>query len=211
MVVYGEVFETEAPAWSLDGRMVAFVHEVESTYFPVEADPGLHVMNADGTGERTLTRLVDPKTGYDLEGIGVDWSPDGRLVYGGQPGIISIRTDGDEKRLLIRYGHSPSWSPDGRKLAYVQSGGDGSAIFVANADGTDRRRVTLNLKVYDLDPRIFGVDWSPDSSWLVFAAEREDCGRSDIYLVKADGSDLTRITDSGWNAQPAWRPTSAAR
>ena len=170
-------------------------------------------MNADGTGERMLKILAnDPylQTDFstDVGDIGVDWSPDGKVVYGGQPEIFSIDADGGGERLLMDDGHSPSLAPDGRSVAYVRSGAEGSAIYVANADGTDERRIT-HLKVQGSGPDIYGIDWSPDSSWLVFAAER-GCGRSDIYVVKPDGSDLARVTDSGWNVQPAWRPTSGA-
>jgi TolB protein len=55
-----------------------------------------------------------------------------------------------------------------------------------NADGTDQRRLTFNLGIVRT-PR-----WSPDGQWILFAADRT--GSYDLYLIRADGTDLRQIT-----------------
>jgi TolB protein len=52
--------------------------------------------------------------------------------------------------------------------------------------------------------------WSPDGSRLVFAVPREDAAgvfESSIYMVRADGTGLQRLTlSSTFDVQPAWSP-----
>lgn len=100
---------------------------------------------------------------------------------------------------------APVWSPDGRKIAYLNSSGLGRASLQV-MDVQDNSLIEL------LPPQ-FAVEyerpaWSPDSQQLVFSARRTlDDPQFDIYVVNADGSDLRQLTnaltDDFW---PSWSP-----
>ncbi len=90
-------------------------------------------------------------------------------------------------------GLQPAWSPDGRRIAYVAPGAGGAGdLFVADADGSHKGRLTATLAVDESSP-----DWSADGTRLVF--ERD--GR--VETVRADGSN-GRVLARG--RDPAWSP-----
>jgi dipeptidyl aminopeptidase/acylaminoacyl peptidase len=100
---------------------------------------------------------------------------------------------------------SPSWSPDGSRIALqTAEGGVNQEIYVMNADGSNRVRLTN-------DPRHdIGPVWSPDSRMLAFtrAASPDDPG--DIWVMNADGSDQRRLTDTPViEESPDWQPIPA--
>jgi Tol biopolymer transport system component len=55
-----------------------------------------------------------------------------------------------------------------------------------NADGTNQTMLTNGQKDY-------GPNWSPDGSKILFYSLRD--GQEEIYVIDADGTDLTRLTD----------------
>jgi hypothetical protein len=74
-----------------------------------------------------------------------------------------------------------------------------AAIYVANADGTGRVRIT-NVPERDMAP-----SWSPDGNRIVFARETEP-GVSDLHVVDADGSNPVKLTEGAVAYDPAWSP-----
>ncbi len=98
---------------------------------------------------------------------------------------------------------SPSWSPDGRKIAFACL----QAICVVNTDGTGL--LTLpNGGGRDFDPA-----WSPDGSKLAFASDRDGrsilCDCTSIYVRNADGTGVTRlsgVTLLEFDEHPTWSP-----
>jgi Lysyl oxidase/WD40-like Beta Propeller Repeat len=139
-----------------------------------------------------LRRLVE-------HGSQPDWSPDGdRLVYGrrradnadlwladgdGSSQLQLTRTPGDEE--------DPAWAPDGRRIAFSRDGW----VYVLRADGLGERRVARGRE----------PDWSPDGEELVFASDRD--GDSDLYVVRAAGGGLRRLTaEPSQERSPAWSP-----
>ena len=74
---------------------------------------------------------------------------------------------------------NPAWSPDGNKIAFVSYKEGERDIYVMNADGTGRTRLTFS-------ERVSAVAWSPDGIKIAYSAEWE--GNSEIYIMNAAGS-----------------------
>ena len=174
------------PAWSPDGRKVAFV-----------GNSKIYVANADGSGQRRLTR----NTAQELSPA---WSPDGRRIAFLRLRhrtfeIYVVNADGTGQRRLTRNAAqelSPAWSPDGRKIAFVGRGDSSLEVYVMNADGSEQRRLTRNA-VRDGNPV-----WSPDGRSIAFESKWQ------VYVMNADGSGQRRLTRNGArnNVAPAWSP-----
>jgi len=100
-----------SPSWSPDGSRLVFCGGVASGF-------GLFVSDADGSdpvmiaGDGTASQAA--------------WSPDGEWIAftglwrGGEPGLFLVRPDGSDL-VRISHGMSPSWSPDGRRLAFFDA------------------------------------------------------------------------------------------
>ena len=98
---------------------------------------------------------------------------------------------------------SPSWSPDGRKLAYVSFEGKRPAIYVQEL-ATGRRLKLTNFIGINGAP-----SWSPDGRTLAMALSKE--GTPDIYLMDLATRHLTRLTqDQAINTEPDFSPDGKA-
>jgi TolB protein len=125
------------PAWSPDGRKLAFVRLNASLGAPI------YVVQADGSGLRNLT--PKPVGTYAAPA----WSPDGRKIAfvsdrDGNSEVYVMNADGSGQRSLTRnpaFDADPAWSPDGRKLAFVSNRDGSYGIYVMNADGSGQRRL----------------------------------------------------------------------
>ena len=151
-------------------------------------------MNADGTQKTLLTSAF----GYDGQSPG--WSPDGhQIVFRTDNGIYVIK-DGIQLRQLLSIdmprgaGHL-AWSPDGTRIVFSASQGQ---ITMINADGTGL--TLLTARGSNLMPT-----WSPDGARIAFCSGRD--GNNEIYVMNADGSGQTNITNNpASDCDPAWGP-----
>ena len=101
------------PAWSPDGKWLAYVDDKFEATVPPTFRPRLRIVRADGTGARTLTTL-SPRTGGALS-----WSNDGRkvafsTVRRGTVGIYTVSVGGGTPHLLVKgLAGDPAFSPAG--------------------------------------------------------------------------------------------------
>jgi len=195
------------PDWSPDGVRIAF------SSYTVGGNPGIQVMNADGSEGETVT---DPQ-----EGVGnfhPSWSPDGeRIVFMKQRSsfemvegspmneIYVIDADGsDEKQLIREPGVDfPAFSPDGTKIAFVSGQDSDPGIYVMDADGTDVEKLAGGA-TDNTTP-----SWSPDGERIVYSGE--GALGTEIRVVKADGTGEESITDPPTEGiDPFWLPYQGA-
>jgi len=128
------------PSLSPDGAKIAYCSLKESQYFQI------FVMNVDGTGSRRLTSFDNG------DACGPVWSHDGKKIAfyafalpnpNRNPGVWVMEADGSNPKKLTDHGLDPSWSPDGRQIAFA-SNRDGGVfqIYSMNADGSSVKRLT---------------------------------------------------------------------
>jgi Tol biopolymer transport system component len=162
----------------------------------------LFVINADGSGRTNLTNTADDSESQPV------WSPDGsRIAFIDNAGISVMNADGSGRRQVaagMPRAVYPAWSPDGDEIVF--SGGSFNAIEIVGADGGNRRTV--------LEPDAFEYTapcFSPDGSRIAFVSNRPDGGSGEvleIFLMNADGADVTRLTDDATeNAHLDWGTT----
>jgi Tol biopolymer transport system component/erythromycin esterase-like protein len=191
------------PAWSPDGRQIAFASSQDS-----DVDPGdeagvrldVYLTSLDGSGQVRLTgdNAPDPQA-VDAEwNTSPAWSPDGGQIAfqtnrDGNNEIYVMAANGFVVRNLTRHpasDASPAWSPNGTTIAFVSDRDGNEEIYLVGVDGSGLRRLTHHPGP-DKSPA-----WSPDGHWLAFHADRYTRTGSnfDLHLVAADGSDVIRLT-----------------
>ena len=228
-------------AWSPDGGRIAFV----STR---DRNPEIYVMKADGSDQRRLSRNpgidMDPLwspagdriayTSQDDRGLGriivvgpdgsgarpvtdgtlgdelsPSWSPDGRTLAfavrkGNSAEVWTAPASGGAPKRLTDTAKAaaefPVWSPDGRRIAYLVRTRSTSEIWSMNADGSERKALTNSAR-----GRNIAASWSPDGRRILFASDRVDGNRMNVYLMNADGSDVRNRSNSPHeDTHPVW-------
>ncbi len=183
---------TLTPAFSPDGHYLAY------TDF------------SSGRSKLTIKNLAS-KQSFTVanSGIGIDpaWRNNSELAttlsFEGDQEIYLINTQGKVLRRITKNDGidlSPTFSPDGRYVAYVSERSGQPQIFTQAIESGAIKRVTFSGN-YNTQPA-----WSPTGDKLAFTM-RENSGALNIFVVNTDGSGLTRLTEnSGNNESPSWSP-----
>ena len=102
----------------------------------------------------------------------------------------------------------PTYSPDGRNVAFSTDWGGGPHIWIVGTDGSNLRQLTTNMTQGPGGPsesREFEPSWSPDGSRIAFASDAT--GVFNIWVIGPDGLNLTRLTSGPDDRTPIWSPS----
>jgi hypothetical protein len=187
-VIGGVGFANFYPAFSPDGRSIAYVSNKEADYFSLSS---LYLYDVAAGTEKLLRQGVRST---------ISWSPDGRKIYYAKTtrenphwsllSDIYVYDTGREEETRLTRGlraNAPSISPDGNSIAFVE-GSDGTLnIFTMNSDGSNPRALTA----FTGGEQVYNPKWSPDGRQIIFDYSVRD-GR-DIASVPSGGGNVTFI------------------
>jgi Tol biopolymer transport system component len=188
----------EFPSWA--GNDIAFTIENEVRV--------LHLL--DGSRHTVFTNYLKPS---QSNGVPV-WSPDrtqlalGVTVFSsGEGGIAVINADGSGSRVIgagQNQAVNPTWSPDGKTIAFETNRDRNFEIYSVRVDGTQLRNLTNTPRGDDRMPA-----WSGNT--IAFISDRDRKPRQlygfALFTISPDGSNLQwRAEDVHPYSPPAWSP-----
>ncbi len=154
-----------SPKWSPDGKKIG----MDMTNAGV-AESHVVVIDADGRNLKDLGLGCMPSFSADGKQIAFSSS---------REGVMLMNVDGSNRRVLEANGWAVQWSPDGRWIAYGQSGN----LVVVDAAGRNPRRLLTGAAAERYDMIYWNFGWSHDSRSIAFKGRRASGAGSEIAVV----------------------------
>lgn len=185
------------PCWSPDGTKILYTVDY-ATYTEI------WVMDIDGANNTQITfnksRDERPVFSPDMTKILFMSNREGRYkIY-----VMDADGSNQEKITVSEVNNDyhfvfPQWNPDGHSIIYSLNdlANRKATIHIVQIDGLN------DIVLTEEDGRNENPSWSSDGKWIVFQSERD--GNFEIYKMRSDGTDVTRLTNrSGWDGWPSF-------
>jgi len=107
-----------------------------------------------------------------------------------------------EKVYRTRQVGQPSWSPDGKNIAFISNMSGRNNLWVVPSDGGFPTQLTVS------DQRQTGTAWSPDGKWIAYESDYDGDEQWDIFLVSPKTGRVVNLTQTREIAEtnPTWSP-----
>jgi len=184
-------------AFSPDGKFIAFTAGESGKQ-------SLWLKNIP-SGSETQLSLKTEHTSFNS----LAFSPDGAFIFYGSKGMLfRLPVLGDAPtEILSDFGGEISFSPDGKRFAYIAYPPDNrenAALVVSNIDGGERTSLAVSTR-----PTLFlrSAAWSPDGKHIVCAALNSE-GHQEIAVVRVSDGHVSNVPTPKWNTilRIAWAP-----
>ena len=187
-------WDDEIPAWSPDGKWIAF--GIKGHVHLVPREGGLPKKITD-----FATAAGSPRFLPDSQRliVSVEWNEADQLlltdIHGSWPRALTTDTTGDH------WDARPS--PDGKSILYtLRRFDDLNRLDIVLLELESGKSLTLYGKP---STRALSAKWSPDGAWIAFIAQETE--REEIYLVRPNGEGLHPLTNAGQDVfQFEWAP-----
>ena len=161
---------------------------------------GLYMIDVD------TQEIIALDTGFDVN-ILPQWSPNRSQILFAIPDIwnlYTIQADGTEVTQITDFrSNNADWSPDGSQIVFQSDHQnepkDTPDIYIIDANSEHMVEILDAPDVPDFNPR-----WSPNEEKILFISSRGE--GTNIYTMNTDGSEITRITNTGFVTNANWSP-----
>jgi hypothetical protein len=192
VLIEASVWPLTAPCWSPLGRSIAFGRFVPHSLEPNQLVPRgrLEVVIQEALDRKRVILSIpdfelDAEARADFSSVSASWAPDGQYVAFSKPGqqraILVIKTDSAKLIQVLDGASCPAWSPDGSRLAFLATKGEGVGLQVV-----ERRGHTF-LPARPLTPigRVTAApSWSGDSRSILAVLERAGARSHEVDLAR---------------------------
>jgi dipeptidyl aminopeptidase/acylaminoacyl peptidase len=211
----------------------AVVATSSPTVPPVTGLPGAFVFRRDNGDDKDVYLMRPDRSGLVqlTKGAGIDsapmLSPDGTRVAfertdarTGNADIWIVGADGTNAMAITQTDQVedwPSWSPDGTRLMFSRSSVEGDHAIdeivirtvtpTAHLESPEADTVVYRHESTSTQNIVLTPTWSPDGSLVAFSSDLD--GARQLYTIRVDGTNLTKLTTAGGYGRPAWSPDSS--
>lgn len=182
-------------SWNAGGSQVAALEQAE------HRDTSLVMIGADGNGRRVLVADV-PQPGR------ISWRPDGSEIWVGRGhNVVAVPASGGAEH-VVTAGSSPSWSPDGRMVAFLREDpGHGTEVWTFTAASSE---IAQRGRFEGRGAVVGPLRWSPDSRWLAVTGSRpgEYQAHLSVWDTRAPNGGFRQVAGDVTGDDIAWSPNS---